>query len=78
MNIRKDLFELNLNPYQISVYVYLLVDNKASYQEIASATNMSKRKSVDVIQELIDLGLIIAKASRTNKKQHYSNMYIVK
>jgi predicted transcriptional regulator len=81
------IFELGLNAYEISIYMYLLrCGNNStafpSYQTIGYMTGTSKNTAIRIVKKLINKGLII-KHSRPNKTDdngiyYESNIYEVR
>ena len=73
-----DIYELGLNPYQISVYLYLARcgnNSKAAFPAkgtIAEKCGMSLRKADRVVNELEDRGLVEVKRS-----DGIANVYVI-
>ncbi|WP_409341041.1 helix-turn-helix domain-containing protein [Paenibacillus sp. MBLB4367] len=75
-------FDLGLNTYQLSIYLYLTRCNNnsgaafPSFPTIAEKSGMGERKAKDVVNELVSMGLL-KKQRRWGDKGSESNMYVV-
>jgi hypothetical protein len=76
------MYEIGLNPYQIAVYGYLCrCSNQGSaafpsYNTMAEKCGMSRKKTIDTVQELIIMGLLF-KTVRKDDNKNNSNIYEV-
>lgn len=75
-----EIFDLELNPYELSVYFYLLrCGNNSiafpSYKTISIKTGMSKRKAIDVVSSLVDKGILIKHIRKELQNMNESNVY---
>lgn len=79
--VPNSIFEIGLNSYQLSVYMYLCRccnNGKAgfpSYSTIAARCGMSRRKSIDVIRELEDKQLVIKALRPKSSCDNETNLY---
>lgn len=77
-----DIFEIGLNTYQLSVYLYLTrcSNNSAtafpSFKTIAIKCGMSERKAKSVIKELVELRLLKKENRKNNNGGNTSNVYV--
>jgi DNA replication protein DnaD len=80
--VPNNCFEVNLNTYDLLVYIYLCRcgnhGGKAfpSYQTIADKTGMSKRKAMESVSNLMQNNYINKKPRNTTKGKQ-SNLYFV-
>ncbi|WP_051217475.1 helix-turn-helix domain-containing protein [Paenibacillus assamensis] len=78
-----DIFEIGLNPYQLSVYLYLTrCSNNSttafpSFSTIASKCGMSERKAKQVVKELTLLNLLKKENRKGTNGSNKSNIYEV-